>query len=156
MPEPMSESSFCKGLQAVSSGEFLEGLAYFEAAMRLRQRGGATVPPPMKYLSYYGLCLAMAGRRLREAREICENAVEVEFYNPDLYLNLGKVYIKGGDRAKAFGTLVRGLKLNPRHLGLIREIRSLGVRRRPVVRFLPRRHPLNRLLGRLLAPSPGA
>lgn len=142
-----SEKSFEKGLEAVERREFVEALVYFEASMQLVQRASAT---PMKYLSYYGLCLAMANGRLSEAMEICEQAVEAEFYNPDLYLNLGKVYLKAGDRARAFGALVRGLQLNPRHPGLIRAIRRLGLRRRPAVRFLGRAHLVNRLLGRLL------
>ncbi len=148
MSERLSENSFRKGLEAVSKREFLEALAYFEASMQLvRREGGA--PPPMKYLSYYGLCLAMSGNRLRQALELCEGAVEAEFYNPDLYLNLGRVYLRAGDRGRAFETMVRGLQLNPRHTGLIRQIRHLGVRRHPVVGFLSRRHPVNRFLGRV-------
>ncbi len=143
-----SEKSFEKGLEAVERREFVEALVYFEASMQLVQRTSAA--PPMKYLSYYGLCLAMANGRLSEAMEICEQAVEAEFYNPDLYLNLGKVYLKAGDRSRAFGTLVRGFQLNPRHPGLVRAIRRLGLRRRPTVRFLARNHLVNRLLGRLL------
>lgn len=148
MPERLSENSFRKGLRAATRGDFLLALAYFEASMQLVRRDGLAAAP-MKYLSYYGLCLAMASDRLHEAREICEGALEAEFYNPDLYLNLGKVYIRTGDRGRAFGTLVRGLRLSPRHPGLIREIRRLGLRRRPVVRFLHRSHPLNRFLGRV-------
>src|SRR5947199_1620012 len=127
MSELSSENSFNKGLQAVLRGQYLEALAYFEASMELVQRAG-NGQAPVKYLSYYGLCLAMASARLREAREICERAVEAEFYNPDLYLNLGKVYLKGRDRARAFGALIRGLQLNPRHAGIIREISHLGIR----------------------------
>jgi tetratricopeptide (TPR) repeat protein len=150
MQERQSESAFMKGLQAVTRGEYLEALAYFEASMQLGQRGSAGAPP-MKYLSYYGLCLAMASERVREAQEICENAVRAEFYNPELYLNLGKVYLKAGRRRPAFGAFVRGLRLNPRHAGLIRELRRLGLRLRPVLGFLDRRNPLNRLLGRARA-----
>lgn len=144
-----SEKSFEKGLEALERREFVEALVYFEASMQLVQRASAA--PPMKYLSYYGLCLAMATGRLSEAMEICEEAVEAEFYNPDLYLNLGRVYLKAGDRSKAFGAMVGGLQLNPRHPGLIRAIRRLGLRRRPTVRFLARTHLVNRLLGKLLA-----
>jgi len=153
MSELSSENSFNKGLQAVLRGQYLEALAYFEASMELVQRAG-NGQAPVKYLSYYGLCLAMASARLREAREICERAVEAEFYNPDLYLNLGKVYLKGRDRARAFGALIRGLQLNPRHAGIICEISHLGIRKRPVLPFLDRSHPLNRVLGRLRRSAP--
>ncbi len=149
MSERLSENALGKGLDAVSRGDFLEALAFFEASIDLTR--GASALPPMRCLSYYGLCLAMASNRLKEAREICERAVQTEFYNPELYLNLGKVYVRCGDRRRAFSTFVRGLQLNRRHMGLIRQIRNLGFRRRPVLRFLKRAHPLNRLLGRLLA-----
>jgi len=147
MSERTSESAFNKGLEAVCRKEYLEALAYFEASMQLGRSVG--MEPPMKYLSYYGLCLAMVSNRINEAREICETALQAEFYNPDLYLNLGRVYLRSGDRASAFDTLVRGLHLNPRHSGLVREIRRLGIRKRPVLSFLRRDNPFNRLLGRM-------
>lgn len=143
----VSRNSFRKGLDAAARGEFLEALAYFEAAVHLaRRQKEASVP--MKYLSYYAWCLAMSSDRLQEAQAICEAAARSEFYNPELRLNLGRVYLRAGDRGLAFGTFVAGLKLNPGHPELRAEIRRLGIRRRPVVRFLARGHPLNRLLGR--------
>jgi tetratricopeptide (TPR) repeat protein len=143
-----SENSFRRGLRAVDRGDHLEALAYFEAAVQLASRLG-TEAVPMKYLSYYGLCLAVCSDRLDEAREFCEAAVRSEFYNPDAYWNLGRVYLRTGDRSLAFSTIVRGLQLNPRHAGLVGELRRLGIRRRPVLPLLDRGHPVNRLLGRL-------
>src|SRR6266705_570563 len=130
-----SENSFRRGLRAVDRGAHLEALAYFEAAVQLARRLGAEAVP-MKYLSYYGWCLAICSDRLDEAREFCEAAVRSEFYNPDAYWNLGRVYLKTGDRSLAFDTIVRGL-------------RRLGIRRKPVLPLFDRGHPVNRLLGRL-------
>jgi tetratricopeptide (TPR) repeat protein len=143
-----SENSFRRGLRAIDRGAHLEALAYFEAAVQLARRLGAEAVP-MKYLSYYGWCLAVCSDRLDEAREFCETAVRSEFYNPDAYWNLGRVYLKTGDRSLAFDAFVRGLQLNPRHAGLVGELRRLGIRRRPVIRLLERGHPVNRILGRL-------
>src|SRR2546428_10230101 len=116
--------------------------------MRRAGRRGAEAAP-MRYRSYYGLWGGVCSNRLDEARKICEAAVREEFYNPDLHWNLGRVYLRAGNRLKAFGSFVRGLQLNPRHAGLVGEIRRLGIRKRPVVRFFPRGHPVNRILGRL-------
>jgi tetratricopeptide (TPR) repeat protein len=143
-----SENSFRRGLRAVDRGAHLEALAYFEAAVQLARRWGIEAVP-MRYLSYYGWSLAVCSDRLDEAREFCEAAAREEFYNPDVYWNLGRVYLKEGDRSRAFDAFVRGLRLNPRHAGLIGELRRLGIRRRPVVRFFRRGHPVNRILGRL-------
>ncbi|HXH27674.1 MAG TPA: hypothetical protein VNL37_01445 [Candidatus Polarisedimenticolia bacterium] len=149
MSERTSESAFSKGLAALARRDYLEALAYFEASLQLAKVAGHA--PSMKALSYYGLCVAMTSQRIDQARRICEQAIEVEFYNPELYLNLGRVYLKDGARALAFGAFVRGLQINPRHAALVREVRHLGVRRRPVLGFLGRRHPLNHLLGWLRA-----
>jgi tetratricopeptide (TPR) repeat protein len=149
MPERPSENAFRKGLEAVARGEFLEALALFEACMALEPR--ADSPLPVAAMSYYGLCLAMASDRLQEARDICEAAVEASPDRADLYLNLGRVCLRQGDRAHAFRTYVRGLRLNPRHAALVDAVRRLGFRRRPVLGFLPRRHPVNRLLGSMRA-----
>jgi tetratricopeptide (TPR) repeat protein len=148
MDASTSENSFRRGLHAVDRGAHLEALAYFEAAVQLARRLGAEAVP-MKYLSYYGWCLAVCSDRLDEAREFCEAAVRSEFYNPDAYWNLGRVYLKTGDRSLAFDAFVRGLQLNPRHAGLVGELRRLGIRRRPVIRLFERGHPVNRILGRL-------
>jgi tetratricopeptide (TPR) repeat protein len=148
MPEHAPGDAFSKGLDAVARGEFHEALSHFEATLQAQRRSPA-IQPGMRALSYYGLCLALSSNRLREARELCETAVEEEFYNPELYLNLGRVYLRSGDRARAFGSFVRGLQLNPRDAALVRQIRRLGVRQPLVIGFLGRGHILNRLLGRL-------
>lgn len=148
MNRGVSRRTFHKGLDAVASGRFLEALAYFEAAIQIETRAGVRMPMP--YLSYYGLSLAMAtGNKVNEAREICERAVRTEFFNPDLYLNLARVCVRTGDRQAAFNALVGGLKLNPRHAGLIREIRHMGLRRQPMLPFFDRASTVNRMLGRL-------
>ncbi len=120
-----SENSFRRGLRAVDRGAHLEALAYFEAAVQLARRLGAEAVP-MKYLSYYGWCLAVCSDRLDD-----------------------RVYLKTGSRSLAFDAFVRGLQLNPRHAGLVGELRRLGIRRKPVFRLFDRGHPVNRLLGRL-------
>lgn len=147
MHERRAESAYRKGLTAVARGDFLEALAYFEAALTLA--GNRPGRLSIHAMSYYGLCLAMVSERRAEARDLCEAAVEAEPGSAELHLNLGRVCVAEGDRAHAFRTLVRGLRVDPRHPGLVEAMRRLGFRRRPVVTFLPRKHPLNRLLGSL-------
>jgi tetratricopeptide (TPR) repeat protein len=144
-----AERSFRKGLVSVNHGDYVAGLAYFEAAIRLEKQRG--VAPPPRLVSYYGVCLAEATDHLDEATEACERALEAEFYNPDLYLNLGRVYLIGGQREAAHRTFVGGLRLQGDHPGIRTVLRRMGLRRRPVVRFLGRSNPVNRLLGRLAA-----
>jgi tetratricopeptide (TPR) repeat protein len=149
MAERRAEGAYRKGLEAVGRGDFLDALAYFEATLELA--GGEPGRLPVAAMSYYGLCLAMVSDRLPEARDICEAAAEAAPSSPEMHLNLSRVCIRQGDRAHAFRTLVRGLRVDPRHPGIVEAMRRLGFRRRPVVSFLPRQHPLNRLLGSLRA-----
>lgn len=144
-----AERAFHKGLQSIARGDFLPALAFFEASMALQSPAAGT--QAIAAMSYYGLCLAFATDRLPEARDLCEAAVEAAPGDADLYLNLGRVCERQEDREHAFRTYVRGLRLHPRHPGLVEALRRLGFRRRPVIGFLPRDHAVNRVLGSLRA-----
>ena len=149
MQEHQADTVFTRGLAAVNRGRYLEALALFETSMELTRRGGDS--PPVKCLSYYGLCVAMASTRLNEAHDFCATAVHADPSDPDHHLNLGRVHLRMGDREQAFESFIRGLQANRRHRGLIDAIGALGFRRRPILAFLGRRHPLNRMLGQLRA-----
>jgi len=149
MSNVVAEKSFAKGVESVVKGDFLSGLAYFEAAIELAKKVEKIAPPP-KYLSYYGLCLAMVSTKSQTALELCESAVAVEFYNPELFHNLARVHLRMGRRDRAYPVLLQGLQLHPSHRGIQGDLRSLGIRRRPVLPFLSRGNPLNRMLGSVL------
>jgi hypothetical protein len=55
-----------------------------------------------------------------------------------------------GFKAEAIRYLRRGLMIDPASEPIRNELARLGVRRRPVLQFLRRRHLLNRWFGRLL------
>ena len=149
MPEHQANTVFTQGLTAVDRGRYLEALALFETSMELTRRGGDS--PQVKCLSYYGLCVAMASTRLHEAHDLCATAVHAEPSDPDHHLNLGRVHLRMGDREQAIESFVRGLRVDRRHRGLIDAFGALGFRRRPVLAFLGRHHPLNRMLGQMRA-----
>jgi tetratricopeptide (TPR) repeat protein len=94
-----------------------------------------------------GLCLAYVERDFEQARTLCESAAKQEFFNPDLYWNLARVYLLFGRRAEALRYLRRGLMIDPGHTRIHDELERLGRRGRPMLPFLPRRPPLNRALG---------
>lgn len=143
-----AEKSFERGLEALQAGRLREAMALFEAALEIEKRRGIAVPQP-RYLSFYGLCLGLEAGRMREAIRICREATTLEFYNPDLYHNLGCLLLAAGKRKEAYEALSRGYALQPGHPGLRRELERMGRRRRPPLGFLPRSHPLNVLLGKL-------
>jgi len=103
-----------------------------------------------RYRSFYGLGLALVERRFDRALELCRSAAKEEFFNPDLYHNLARVHLAFGFKAEALRYLRRGLMIDPGNSAMLAELQDLGMRRRPVLSFLPRRHPVNRLLGRVV------
>lgn len=149
-----AENRFQRGLEALNRGRGLEGLALFEAAIELERQHGAP-RPQARYLSWYGLTLALEGGRVREGVEFCRQAVPLEFYNPELYLNLGRVLMAAGRKREAHDALRKGAALQASHPGIQRELAKLGRRRRPVIPFLDRSHPLNVALGKIFRGSRG-
>lgn len=106
---------------------------------------GEDIPPCL--LSLYGYALAMAENRIDDGIILCIRALKAMPNAPSFYLNLGKIYIKGGKKTSAIKVFRRGLMIDRRNREIGLELKRLGIRRRPPIVFLPRRHPLNRFLG---------
>lgn len=143
-----AEESFRRGLHGLRVGRQVEALALFEAAIELERRMGPK-EIQARYLSYYGVTLALLGKRLHDGVYFCRQAIQREPYNGELYFNLGRACLRAGRRREAHVSLIKGLRLHPGHPGMLRVLDEMGCRRAPVVPFLPRRNPLNVLLGRL-------
>jgi Flp pilus assembly protein TadD len=121
------------------------------------------------YLSHLGVALARAGKNwslaenLRSqtsqmrrtppefdlAEKLCSRALQMNRTQPELYLNLAEVYSLAGNKEDAIETLSRGLRFTKQNEHLADALRRFGSRRRPVLRFLGRRHFLNRHFGKM-------
>ena len=143
-----AEESFRKGLDSLKHHRGKEALAFFEASLLLDSRARKTSGQP-RYRSYYGLCLASTGGKMREALKLCRKAGEDEFYNWEVWFNLGKVEKAAGYPHKAHKAFVRALHYAPRNQEIRQELEDLGLRRKPVFGFLHRNHPLNKLMGHI-------
>ena len=150
MPILSAENQFRKGLQALVDGDTPAAAGFFHAAIQV-ERQRAVARPQMRYLSYYGLALAQANGATPEAIRACEAAARRDFFNPDLLLNLGRVYVLAGKTTRALSTFEQGLRLAPSHPALRAELARLDRRQQPPLAFLPRNHSVNRLLGRVRA-----
>ena len=143
-----AEARFQRGLQALKEGRGLEALALFEAAIALeKQLGSRTMQA--RYLSYYGLSLALHAGQPREGAEMCRQAITLEFFNADLCWNLGRVLLASGRRKDAFAAFLKGLSVQKNHQEIIGELGRMGWRKPPIIRFLPRGNPINATLGKL-------
>jgi tetratricopeptide (TPR) repeat protein len=142
------ETLFLEGMTLLADDRYADASLRFERALlRERERGGGR--RPMRYLSFYGLSLALAHGVTPEAVRACETAARRDFFDPDLQLNLGRVYLLAGKTSPALQAFWRGLQLNPRHPALQIEFAKADRRSRPMLPFLRRDHALNRWLGRV-------
>jgi tetratricopeptide (TPR) repeat protein len=137
-----AEDHFRQGRDALASGEASVALEHFRSAHQIDRANP-------RYRSYYGLAIGIVERRFDRALELCRSAAKEEFFNPDLYHNLARVHLAFGFKAEAIRYLRRGLMIDPANAAMHEDLSTLGTRSRPPLGFLPRRHPLNRLVGQL-------
>lgn len=128
------------GAEKVAANDHDEALPALRKASEL-------APDHAQVRSLLGVALARVERDFEQSRALCESAAKQEFFNPDLYFNLSRVYLEFGRRAEALRYLRRGQMIDPGHASICRSIGELGKRKSPIVPFLPRRHLLNRALG---------
>ena len=147
-PMAPSEVAWRGGLAALERRSLKESIGLFQQAIDLERQEGAK-SPKMKYVSYLGLALTMSQGKSQEGQKLCEEAVKREFFDPDLYCNLGIVYLRNRMKSQAFEAFQKGLNLKPGHSRILEELERYDRRRDPMLSFLPREHYLNRLLGRV-------
>ena len=133
---------FRKALARMRDGDPDGAVPHMRRAVELEQKN------PF-YISYLGVVLARAHRKWGEGERLCQEALRMRQKEPQLYLNLAEIYLAAGRRDDATEALARGLRNARRDFRLNLALSKLIIRRRPVLPFLPRRHFLNRHLGRL-------
>jgi len=137
-----AEEHYRRGRELQGRGEEAQALEHFRTAHQLD-------PANPRYRSFCGLGLALVERRFDRALELCRSAAKEEFFNPELYHNLARVHLAFGFKAEAIRYLRRGLMIDPANAPMTQDLQTLGMRTDPVLPFLPRRHAVNRWLGRV-------
>ena len=133
---------FRSGLSFLRGGDAQKALPHLRTALNCE-------PQNPFYISYVGLALAASEQKWAEAEKLCHSAMRMNRRHAQLYLNLAEVYVAADRRQDAADILVRGLHYAPHDVRLKMALDHLAVRRRPVLRFLPRTHSINRLVGRV-------
>lgn len=151
---PAAEANFNMAMEQLHRLQYRGALESMQSAVRL-------VPDNARYVSFYGLCLAQSGRP-DDGVEACRRAVAMQPEDAQVRVNLGRVHKLIGDKGAAHRTFLEAWQTDKCHPGPAAELARMGVRRPPVLRFLPRSHWFNVSLGRLrfrleraLANSPG-
>ena len=99
------------------------------------------------YQSYFALLNAAERGQARRSLELAALAVEKAPDRPDLYLNLGRLYLAAGDKEAAVEALRDACRLDPENEEIRRRLGRLGSRRKPILESLSRGHVLNKTLG---------
>lgn len=136
-----------RGLDRCRSGNWKEGLVDLSWLIQSNKiRGGM----PSTAYSYLGYGMARYHKKVADGVRLCRYAVKLEFYQTENYLNLARTCMLSPNyRREAFEAVREGLKIDPDNMELHELQTSLGRRKPPVLAFLSRSHPLNRLLGSL-------
>ncbi len=135
-----------KGVEACKRGQWKQGLAVLGKVAEADRQGAELHG---LFYSYLGYGIARYERRVKEGLALCQHSIKVQFYEPENYVNLARVYLLARNRRKAVDALTRALKLNATHPGATALAREIGWRRPPVIPFLSRDNFLNRLLGKM-------
>jgi tetratricopeptide (TPR) repeat protein len=141
MPDIEVESLFNKGLEALNSGDTLSALVFFEKALKIEKS------PTIS--SYFAFCISKERGQFSKAISLCEEAINKEPENTDVYLNLGRIYLFQNKRQEAVKVFRDGLNYGVNQQ-IIEELNKLGTRKPPVISFLKRSNPINKYLGIML------
>jgi len=131
------------GIAAIRDEEFMLGYVLLSDAYRdLRNLTKLAAG-----LSHYGLAVALMEKKYKNAIDLCNMAIEAQFYNAEHYYNLSKVFEAAGSKKRAIEILDKGLAVVDGHFLLKKARDAYGYRSKPAVPFLDRGNPVNKALG---------
>jgi Flp pilus assembly protein TadD len=131
-----------QGLAAFASLDLLGAHGAFERAHR-------AAPRDPRAMSWYGVTLVLVERNITLGISLCDQALRVSPTEPEYLLNSARVHLAMHQRQRAARAITRGLEAWPDHPELQAAQLALGTRRVPVIPFLSRDNPVNRMLGRM-------
>jgi predicted Zn-dependent protease len=136
------KSLFRKAMELLRGGQGKSAAALFRQLID----SGSRDP---KHLSFGGLVVATEEGDVKTGLAWCERALELAFYDPQMYINLARLHEQTGWKTQAAQVLRKGLRIEPGNKKLLAEINRVNPRTPNAIRGLPRNHPVNRYLGKL-------
>ncbi len=111
---------FKRGLDELERGNYWSAIECFKVCINYNDRNPY-------YLSYYGYAIALSGnkRRLKEASEFCQKAINIDKFQPEFYHHLGEVYERAGLISKAIDAYEDGLKWDAENAHFKKRIQVL-------------------------------
>ena len=119
-------------------------------ALKLLEQALKISPENPVYLSTMGLCEAMMGDP-EKGYKMCRLAMQYAGAqrDPMLYVNYGRVLLERGERMNARDQFMKAYKIDNTNAPAALELSRMGVRKKPMLTFLGRNHPVNVYLGKL-------
>ena len=142
-----AEDLFQRGLNHLEHKQYQQSIKLIQAAMEQDKIDGANKGTSMRHLSFLGLALVLANGRSEEGLKLCEQATRRDFFDADIFCNLGLALMRNRQKGPAFEAFRKGLALMPKHRRILEELSRVERRDSRVFRGLPRGHFLNRTLG---------
>ncbi len=151
--DPIAREEERQDMEATHKEKFEEGLGHLkegrpEEAFDLLKEASEADPGNPWYRSYYGLCLGYL-KRFAEAEKQCQTAIDQHMAKAQFYVNLGEVYLLGARRKQAHEMFKEALKWEKENPMAKKYLAQMGLRKKPVLPFLDRTHPVNVSLGKL-------
>lgn len=132
--------AFDRAMAEYGAGRMLEALALFDEAV-------IADPDNHRARSYWGLLLVVERGQQKRGLEHAETAAAQAPDDVDVWLNLARIFVKLEQKGRAIDVLREGMKRHTDHDALATMLATLGVRRAPPIKSLPRSHPLNKWVG---------
>lgn len=137
-----SRELFVKAENLIRKGDYKRAAVLVNESLRIS-------PDNPLYLSAMGLCSGMQGK-LVEGEKMCRKALSMsDGREPLLLVNLGRVLLGQGARKEARSCFSKAYALDNTNSPAALELSRMGVRKKQVLTFLDRDHPLNVFLGRI-------
>jgi hypothetical protein len=138
----------------VARAAHAEGMAAFTArdlpaAHGAFERAHRRDPRDPVYMSWYGVTLVLVEKNSNLGVLLVDQALRLAGPDPELLLNSARIHLALNQRERAARALGRALELWPNDPRLLAARHAMGTRSAPVIPFLSRSNPLNRILGKL-------
>lgn len=146
----MDSEAFEKGLEALKAKDYKAAERGFSVALKSIDEHHELYN---KVASYLGLAQVLTSDR--NGLLLCRDAASSEVLEGDVFLNLACAEWHSDNRKRAVDAIIRGRKIDGDHDQLVKACMLLDSRRRSIFSFLPRKHVLNRVVGRLMRRARG-
>jgi len=140
----MNAEVYQKGLAALKAGDYKGSVRDFETVLKDMEDNQEQYN---KVVSYLGLSQVLTSNR--NGLLLCRDAASSENRDGGVFLNLACAEWYCMNRKRAIDAIRLGRKVDSENVRLKRALEMLDTRKKSLIGFLPRAHPLNRILGRL-------